>query len=74
MSEQRDKVQSGRKGYKKFEGEGGLKYCISRRRGQIEQWRYTSRRSPRRKSLCYLQKKQGRSMGGSSRSESWQEF
>ena len=38
--------------------------------GQIEQWRYTSWRSPRRKSQCYLQKKQGRS----SRSESYQEF
>ena len=33
--------------------------------GQIKQWRYTSwRRSPRRKSQCYLQKKRGCSKGG----------
>ena len=33
-----------RKGDKRFEGEGGVEG------GQIEQWRYTSWRSPRRKS------------------------
>ena len=36
--------------------------------GQIVQWRYTCRRSPRRESQCY-----GRG-GGSSKSESCQEF
>ena len=33
--------------------------CYISRGGQIEQWRYTSWRSPRRKSQCYLQKKAG---------------
>ena len=35
----------------------------SQRGGQIEQWRYTSWKSLRRKSQCYLQKMQGSNRG-----------
>ena len=41
--------------------------CSISRGGQIVQWRYTCRRSPRRESLCH-----GRE--GSSKSESSQDF
>ena len=64
----------GEKGVRGLKARVGHKCCISRGVGQIVQWRYTSWRSTRRKSQCYLQKKQGRSRTGSSRSESYQEF
>ena len=44
MRVQREKRRSGRKGDKKFKGEGG----VLGEEGQIEQWRYTSWRSPRK--------------------------
>ena len=49
---QREKIRSGWKGNRRFEDEVEREYCISRvgQMGQIEQWRYTSWRSPRRKS------------------------
>ena len=48
---QREKVRSERKEDKRFEGEGRAESSISRG-GQIEEWRYISGRSPRRKSQC----------------------
>ena len=43
--------------------------------GQIEQWKYTSWRSQRKKSQVWdLQKNQGCNKEGSSRSESYPEF
>ena len=62
---QREKIQSGWKKDKRSEGE----FCISRRgqMGQIEQWRYTSWRSPRRTSqtgICEISKKAGRAAPG----------
>ena len=71
---QREKIQSGRKKDKRFEGEGGAGVLRLQRGGQIDQWMYTSWRSPRRKSQYWkvwdLQKKQG----GSSRIKSCKEF
>ena len=60
MREQRKKRQDGKKGDKS--GSGALAEG-----GQVDQWRYTGQKSPRRKSQCYKQ-------GSSSRSESCQEF
>ena len=50
---QREKIQSGRKKDKKFESEGGGASDALAEEDQIEQWRYTSWRSPRRKSHCW---------------------
>ena len=48
----------------------GRECSISRGRGQIVQWRYTCRKSPRRESQCY---EWGQDRGNS-KSESCQEF
>ena len=40
-------------GDKKFGDEGGARVQHQKRGRQIVQWRYTGRRSPRRKSQCY---------------------
>ena len=53
----------GRRGIKDLKVRVGWECYISRGGEQIEQWRCTSWRSPRRKSQCYLYKKQGRSRG-----------
>ena len=58
VSVQRKKLQSGRRGIRGLNARMGWECCISRG-GQVEKWRYTSWRSLRRKSQCYLQKKQG---------------
>ena len=47
MRVQREKIQSEQKEEKKFEGESGAE------ESQTGQWRYTSWRSPRRKSQCW---------------------
>ena len=60
MGKQRKKIPSRQRGDKRFEGKGEAKVLQG---GQIEQWRYTSWRSPRRESQCYLQKEQGLSRG-----------
>ena len=70
MRVQREKIGSGQKGDKRFEGEGGAGVLQLQRGGQIEQWRFTSWRNQRGKSQCCLQKKQG----GSSRSKNCQEI
>ena len=64
---QRGKRQNGQKEDKRFEGKGGVGVLHEQRGGQVEQWKYTGRRSPRRESQCYKQIR-------SSRSESCQEF
>ena len=51
--EQRKKIQNRRKEDKRCAGESGAEVLHWQRRGRIEQWRYTNRRSPRRKSHCY---------------------
>ena len=58
VREQREKIQNGWEGDKGFEGEGGVEVLHWQMGSQIEQWRYTNWRSPRRKSQCY-QKEQG---------------
>ena len=40
-----ERKQNGQMGDKRFEGEGGG--------GRVAQWRYTGRRSPKRKLQCY---------------------
>ena len=50
---QRGKIQNGQMGDKRFEDEGGRQSAALAVGGQIVQWRYTSRRSPRRESQCY---------------------
>ena len=42
----------GRRGIRGFKARVGRECCISRG-GQVEQWRYTGRRSPRGKSQCF---------------------
>ena len=52
---QGEKIQSGWKRDKRFESESGLQVLPlteGSQMGQIEQWRYNSWRSPRRKSQC----------------------
>ena len=46
----REEIHSGRKKHKRFEVKVGRKCCISRggQMGQVEQWRYTSWKSPKR--------------------------
>ena len=63
------RIQNGRMGVKRFEGEGGVEVLHWQRANRFEQWSYTNWRSPMRKSQCN-QKKQG----GNSKSESCQEF
>ena len=63
VRQQWEKIQNMRKGDKRIEGKSGGGSVALADEGQIGQWRYTSWMSSRRKSKCYLQKKQGRSWG-----------
>ena len=51
-----EKIQNRQKEDKRFEGKGGVRSAAlaeGSQMGQIEHWRYTSWRSPRRKSQCW---------------------
>ena len=50
---QREKIQNWPMGDKRFGDESGARVQHLPREGQIVQWRYTCRRSPRRESQCY---------------------
>ena len=68
---QREKIQSGRKGDKRFEGEGGVRVLHYQKRARLSSRGITAGGGNHSAGRCGISKK---SREGSSRSESCQEF